>query len=331
MTTAPAEKDERNELFLSVIICTHDPRADHLVRTLGGLAAQTLDRGSWELLVVDNASTNGVIEQLRSGPLSNVRVVREDRLGLTMARIRGISETHAPLVVFVDDDNVLAPDALAVMKDIARRLPAIGVIGAGRLEPEFESPPSDGLLAYTPMLALRSVAASKWSNDPMDGTIPWGAGMVIRREVADRYCKLILADPMKQRLDRAGNTLNSCGDDEFSWVACEMGLGKGLFTEITVTHLIDRSRVQREYLLRLAEGHAFSRAFLLHLHAVKVHRVLPAPSFQRFVRSLLRLRFSEAMHEGQRWANDRSRTELDRAFDEAKRQGNQRFFTTVHG
>lgn len=316
---------------VSVVICTHNPRQDHLERTLASLKKQTLPQEFWELLVVDNASATPVAGQHDLSWHANARHVVESKLGLTMARIRGIAETTSEVVLFVDDDNVLAPNYLSTVLEIMRREPQLGVIGAGRLEPEFEEAPEPGLMPYTPMLALRTVGTSRWSNDPQDQTIPWGAGMAVSRAVADRYRHIILADPLKQRLDRAGNSLNSCGDDEFSWVACEMGLGKGVFTDLQVTHLIGRVRVQREYLLRLAEGHAFSRAFLRHIHGSKVHRVQDPPSISRFLGCLLRLRLSEAMYEGERWATDRTRTDLDRAFDAAKRAGNERFFKTIKG
>lgn len=314
---------------LSVVICTHNPRQDHLERTLASLRLQHLSQEHWELLVVDNASATPVAGVHDLSWHANARHVAESKLGLTMARIRGIVETSSEVILFVDDDNVLAPNYLSTVLEIMRREPQLGVIGAGRLEPEFEEAPAPGLMPYTPMLALRTVETSRWSNDPQDQTIPWGAGMAVSRAVADRYRSIILADPLKQRLDRAGNTLNSCGDDEFSWVACEMGLGKGVFTELLVTHLIGRARVQREYLLRLAEGHAFSRAFLMHIHGTKVHRVQDPPSFSRFIGRLVRMRLSEAMYEGERWATDRTRTDLDRAFDAAKRAGNERFFKTI--
>jgi hypothetical protein len=43
-------------LAASVIICSHNPRADYLGRVLQALAEQTLSKTSWELLLVDNAS-----------------------------------------------------------------------------------------------------------------------------------------------------------------------------------------------------------------------------------------------------------------------------------
>lgn len=315
---------------LAVAICTHDPRPDHLARTLASLHAQTLPTDRWRLLVIDNASTTDVARKADLSWHAQAGVVREERIGLTMARLRAIEETREELLLFVDDDNELDPGYLATMIRLATAHPMLGVFGAGRLEPEFETEPEQGLLPYVGMLALRSVPAAAWSNDVRDGMLPWGAGMMVRRSVAERYHDSIVSDPQKQRLDRSGRELNSCGDDEFSWMAWEMGLGKGIFPELRVKHLIGTARVQRAYMLRLAEGHAFSRALLQHLHGLPVTRVRPKPSFGRFIGSLLRGRFSEAMHEGGRWAAERSRTSIDREFDAVKRAGNERFFRTCH-
>ena len=318
-------------LSISVIICTHNPRPDHLGRTLVSLRDQTLPKEQWELSVIDNASTNGVVELQDLSAFPGARVVKEARVGLTMARLRGIQEAKAELILFVDDDNELHPDYLSNLVQIAAKHSMLGVIGAGRIIPEFEETPDPRMLPYTPMLALRDVAESYWSNDPKDGTLPWGAGMAVRREVADRYHAMILSNPQKQRLDRAGNTLNSCGDDEFSWVACEMGFGKGIFTELSLVHLIGRSRVQKEYLLRLAEGHAFSRSLLAHLHGRKVYHPMPVPSLGLVFGKLLKLRMSEAFHEGSRWLNARSLNSIDLEFDGVKRAGIHRFLRTING
>ena len=93
---------------LSVIICCHNPRSDYLERVLEALQAQTLSTNNWELLVVDNASENPVSASHNISWHPNARHVREENLGLTRARLRGIAESKADLLVFVDDDNVLA-------------------------------------------------------------------------------------------------------------------------------------------------------------------------------------------------------------------------------
>jgi len=47
----------RPTLELTVAVCTHNPRAAFLARTLAALRAQTLASERWELLLIDNASS----------------------------------------------------------------------------------------------------------------------------------------------------------------------------------------------------------------------------------------------------------------------------------
>ncbi len=71
---------------VSVILCTHNPRADYLDRVLVGLRRQTLSFQHWELLLIDNASKESVADRFDIGWHPNGRHVREDELGLTEAR-----------------------------------------------------------------------------------------------------------------------------------------------------------------------------------------------------------------------------------------------------
>ena len=98
--------------MLSAIICTHNPRPDYLTRCLTSLEAQTLPREKWELILVDNASVSDKAPRPDLSWHPQSRLVYEEELGLTPARLRGIRETTGDLLVFVDDDNVLDPDFL---------------------------------------------------------------------------------------------------------------------------------------------------------------------------------------------------------------------------
>ncbi|HTB63408.1 MAG TPA: glycosyltransferase family A protein, partial [Opitutales bacterium] len=90
---------------ISVLVCTHNPRADFMQRTLAALRAQTLLPYQWELIVIDNASQWPVAREFDFSWHPHARVVVESTLGLTPARLRAIREATAELLVFVDDDN----------------------------------------------------------------------------------------------------------------------------------------------------------------------------------------------------------------------------------
>jgi glycosyltransferase involved in cell wall biosynthesis len=196
------------------------------------------------------------------------RHVREEELGLTPARLRGLREAGGDLFLFVDDDNVLTPEYLETAIAIAQRNPHLGVFGAGVLEPEFEVKPRPELVPSLGLLALRSVPSAQWSNVLRHtDCFPWGAGLCGSRRVAEIFSQLIERLNASHVIGRRGEEL-FCGDDDlFSWASVAGGQGFGLFPELRITHLISAQRLTRNYVLRFVRGHEFSHAVLRFLLA----------------------------------------------------------------
>lgn len=315
---------------VSVIICTHNPRADYLHKTLDALRGQTFPKEEWELLLIDNASKEPLSKKSDLSWHPHSRYLRENELGLTPARLRGIKESNAEMLVFVDDDNELAPDYLELAVSIATRLPSIGCFGAGNIVPEFETPPDPEVLPFTPMLALRQSTKDKWSNDPDDDCIPWGAGLVVRKGVAQQHLLNLKIRNESFQLDRSGQELNSCGDSDFSWTACGMGLGKGIFSTLQVTHLIPKVRIEKNYLLHIAEGHGFSHAMLRAIHGKEIRKSDAPGTLWAVAGALFRLRFSSFVNELQKWNLARGQPYMKKQIVQAWNRGNDRAFLLVN-
>ncbi len=251
-------------LALSVIICTHNPRPGYFGRTLDALRDQSLSRERWELVVVDNSSDPPVAGRLDFGWHPRARVVREEKLGLTPARLRGIREAKGDLFVFVDDDNVLDPDYLETALRIAEQRPFLGS-WSGQCRPEFEETPAEWTRRYWGNLVIREFTEDKWSNLPrLAETMPCGAGLCLRRQVALHYLQLNESGKRAVQFDRTGTSLLSGGDNDLAACACDLGLGVGLVSALKLTHLIPPVRLTEDYLARLAEGISFSSVLLDH-------------------------------------------------------------------
>jgi len=100
---------------ISVVVCTHN-RCNMLRDTLVSLAEMSVPNNlPWELVVVDNNSTDetkkAVESFIRSSRL-NAKYVLECNAGLSYARNRGIMESEGGVVSFLDDDVVVASDWL---------------------------------------------------------------------------------------------------------------------------------------------------------------------------------------------------------------------------
>ena len=152
---------------------------------------------------------------------------------MTPARLRGIRESSGELLVYVDDDNVLAPDYLQTARTLSMEHPNLGVIGAGILEPEFAVQPPSELVPYLGYLSLRHVSDHFWSTNTNDlASVPWGAGMCVRRRVTDSYQQLVKQLNVTEVLDRRGDALFGDGDVAFSWASVASGQGFGVFPEL---------------------------------------------------------------------------------------------------
>jgi hypothetical protein len=247
---------------VSVVVPCHNPRRDYLERVLTALRRQTLPADQWELLVVDNASDEQLSAWADLAWHARGRIVREETLGLTAARLRGFAETAGQLIVMVDDDNELRADYLEQAALLAREKPFLGVFG-GLIVPEFECEPAPWTRPYLGMLGVRDVPCSVWSNDINHWpSTPIGAGLCVCRDVAVQYERLLEGAPLRKSLGRQGSSLVSGEDMDIAFTAVAMGYGMGVFQELKLTHLIPEGRLTDAYLFRLSEAIGYSAAIL---------------------------------------------------------------------
>lgn len=253
--------------MLSVVICSHNPRWDYIQRCLGALRNQALPFDLWELVLVDNRSEELIAQRVDLSWHPHATVVREEILGLTAARLRGIRESRGDLLVFVDDDNVLDRDFLEVAQCMRDSRPFLGS-WSGQCRPEFEQQPPEWTRRYWGNLVIREFDRDMWSNLPrLPESMPCGAGLCVRRSVALHYLDLHQSGKRPFQFDRNGKSLLSGGDNDLAACACDVGLGVGLISSLKLTHLISPDRLTEDYLVRLCEGIFCSAVVLDHFRS----------------------------------------------------------------
>src|SRR5712664_1316562 len=175
---------------ITVILCTHN-RCGSLAKALNSIAALTLPESvEWEVLVVDNNSsdeTREVVEQSFCSRYSGrFRYVFEPRPGKSHALNAGIREARGDVLAFTDDDVTVEPTWL---QNLTATLHDSKWAGAGgRVVAEWAcSPPSwlslEGPYALGDTLALfnRGYEAREISENP------FGANMAFRKAVFEKY------------------------------------------------------------------------------------------------------------------------------------------------
>lgn len=127
-------------MFLSVIIPTRN-RAHHLVGVLSSLRRQTYGAESFEVLMVDNGSTDNTREVCESYRtlLPNFQYLYDSRPGLHVGRHLGLKRAKADTLVYADDDIEAFPTWLEGIAEAFRDKQVILV--GGKNLPKFESEP----------------------------------------------------------------------------------------------------------------------------------------------------------------------------------------------
>jgi glycosyltransferase involved in cell wall biosynthesis len=129
--------------IVSVVVCTFN-RARLLSACLESLAVQTLTGNAYEVIVVDNNSTDSTpqIAKEFANKYPNFRVVAEPLQGLSQARNRGWREAHGRFVAYIDDDAKACDDWLSKILSFVERHPDITVFGGPYdAHAEVELPP----------------------------------------------------------------------------------------------------------------------------------------------------------------------------------------------
>ena len=105
-------------------------KAPYVYKAVESVVSQTYK--DWELIVVDNGSTDGSGDIVASIPDSRIRTIRlEDNIGPGGARNHGVEKSTAPWICFLDADDWWQPTFLEEMAGLIERHPDAGIYGTG--------------------------------------------------------------------------------------------------------------------------------------------------------------------------------------------------------
>lgn len=117
---------------VSVVLPVRDGER-YIAQAIASVQGQTFP--DWELVVVDDGSTDATPEVLRAAAEADgrVRVHRQERTGLGPALRLGCSVAAAALIARMDADDICRPERLERQLDLLARRPTVALVGAGVL------------------------------------------------------------------------------------------------------------------------------------------------------------------------------------------------------
>lgn len=247
---------ETKEPGVTVVICCHNSAA-LLPATIEHLSRQTVAPGvKWEVVVVDNASTDGTSDLARrewppSSP-APLRVVLEPQLGQGHARVRGMSEARYDVISFIDDDNWACPEWVQTVFDVMRMHPDVGALGC-IVAPAFETarPGWFGPVAYLYALGPEHEPSGNVTGVHM----LCGAGLNVRwAALTDTRMKGFRSIAV----GRQGTSLGAGDDSEMTYFLRLAGWKIWIDPRLRITHFLPERRLTWDYARRLAYGSAFA-------------------------------------------------------------------------
>lgn len=229
---------------ISAIVCTWN-RAALLKESLRCLIHQTLAASLYEVIVVDNSSTDDTPTVVKEAALISDRTIRyvyEPLLGLSQARNRGLKEAKGEILFFTDDDCMANPGCLKNLMQAYQDPAVMGV--AGRVMTVF----SEGVVEQMglPEDLLKTLFFHGFDMGEGPATLPAGVSPI---GACISFRKLLVSQIGEFRLDLGlkGDFLGE--GEETEW--CRRFFAQGLVFRyapgVRVDHLIPADRLTRKY------------------------------------------------------------------------------------
>ena len=232
-------------MFITVIVCTYN-RHETLVKTLESIAALKIPESmAWEVLVVDNNSTDKTREAIESfccKDPARFTYLFEQQQGLSHARNTAIRAARGDILAFTDDDAIVEPDWLINLTSALYDGEWVGA--GGRIIPVWPRALPSWLSTNDPFTMGAFVAFDLGTQAGRLTHPPYGANMAFRRHVFEKY------GDFRVDLGRTGTNLQGREDIEFANRLLANGERLRYEPGAVVHHPVPEWRMERRYVLR---------------------------------------------------------------------------------
>jgi glycosyltransferase involved in cell wall biosynthesis len=240
---------------LSIILPTYN-RVALLRNAIAALLRQTAPSGSYEIIVVDNNSSDGTPEAVAEIGDPRLRVIREPRQGLSYARNAGIEAARAPIVAFTDDDVEAAAGWVETIVSALDAHPQVDGVGGRVLPAWIRQRPSWLTREHWAPLALQDHGDGRRFFDRSRPIGLVGANVAFRRDVFERI------GLFSKDVQRVKEGIGSTEDHDFLSRLYVAG-GRMLYEPRMLTMArVQPDRYDRGYHRRWHEGHGRFHALM---------------------------------------------------------------------
>ncbi|MGA7934587.1 MAG: glycosyltransferase [Kovacikia sp.] len=233
-----------NPPLISVVICTYN-RAARLSLTLEAMSKQTISASNFEVVVVDNRSTDNTLAicERYQEQLVNFRYIYEPIQGLSKARNTGWKSTQSPYIAYLDDDAIPCEEWIKSILEVFETVQPKPVGVGGPIYPLWEIPKPDWInsIAETLFTTLDAGNTPRWFGL---NECPWGANVVYRRDALE------IAGGFHEQLGRKGQSLLSGEETLLNVTLTSQGERFYYSPQAWVRHWIPKERINPNWLVQ---------------------------------------------------------------------------------
>ncbi len=235
---------------LSLVVCTYN-REKFLLDCLDSIASQTLERDRFELIIVNNKSTDSTADIcdrfMKKTTELNTFYFLEEKQGLSHARNRGIQEAKGRIITFIDDDAIAQSDFLERILQFFEEYPNATACG-GKVLAKFETKAPKWRNKFSDSLYFSHYDKGDQLFQYKGNDYPIGCNMSFK---ASFYAEDVAFDP---NLGRKGKSGAGFEEKAVFQTLRERGLAYYYDPKQVVQHQIDDFRCEKPYTTKLSRG-----------------------------------------------------------------------------
>lgn len=231
----------------SFITCTYN-RATYLPKTLKALCEQTLKGEDYEIVIIDNNSTDNTAEIctqfISQYSFKQIRYFKELNQGLSHALNRGIKEAQGEYIIYVDDDETIGNKHLEYLREYLELFPDAELC-ASPVAPIYEENPPKWMSIFTQRLIGGYFNLGKNVKILSKTNYPGTGHTIIKRELYARY------GTYNTDLGRKGSSLIGAEDKDMAFRLMEGNIKGYYLPNIPIYHHIPAYKLTDEFFSKL--------------------------------------------------------------------------------
>jgi len=231
----------------SFVTCTYN-RSKYLRRTIESVCAQSFDPGNYEIIIIDNNSTDDTARLC--GILINenkdriIRYFKEIDQGLSYALNRGIKEASGEFLIYIDDDETIDKEHLQLLDGHLNDFPS-AVLCASPVVPVYEKKEPGWMSPFTKRLIGGYFNQGDKVKKLNKNNYPGTGHTIIKKELYEKY------GYYNTNLGRSGSSLMGAEDKDMIYRLISNNVACYYLPDIPIYHHIPEYKLSNDFFNKL--------------------------------------------------------------------------------